>query len=424
MKFEILTRLPIAKASALLLLGLSLGSSQTTAPPYRIHCGGESLFDSQGNFWEADGHYTGGQTFGTDSTVTSTDTPALYKTERWNDASLSYSFNVPAGDYTVRLHFAEIYDADFVAGTRVFDVAINGTTVAQGLDVFAEAGADVALIKEYTATAADGKIEIAFTNVVGNAKVSAIEVLGAPAPHATTAPYRINAGSNSDFTDADGNLWESDSHYTNGSTFWSNTPVSGTTMSQIYQSERWNNLDIAPLVYSFPVDEGTYLVRLHFAEIFFTNVNDRIFNVNVNGDMAVENLDLINEAGPNVAVIKEYSATPKDGAITIDFTNSIQNAKISAIEILPASAAGARLPGKVQAISQPSIKGGASALSVFLPYAGAYSLDLRDMRGGMIARKTGHGVGEQRFTGLRPGVYFLDIKTGKTALTKKICLLP
>ncbi len=270
MKSDFLSRSAALKVASLLILGLSSGFSQATAPPYRIHCGGEALVDTQGNFWEADGHYSGGQTYSTDSAITGTDTPALYQTERWNDAALgdlTYSFDVPDGVYNVRLHFAEIYAASFRAGARVFDVDINGTAVVQGLDVFAESGADVALIKE-------------------------------------------------------------------------------------------------------------------------------------------------------------YKATSKNGAITIDFTNSIMNAKISAIEILPANPAGAKSLGKVHAISQLSIKGSASDLTVFLPYAGAYTLELRDLHGGLIARKTGQGLGEQRFASMRPGLYFLDIKSGKTALTKKFCLLP
>jgi hypothetical protein len=69
----------------------------------------------------------------------------------------------PGTQYTVLLHFAETY---FTAkGSRVFNVAINGTTVLSNFDIFATVGKDAALVEQFTATAnSSGQIAIAFTN--------------------------------------------------------------------------------------------------------------------------------------------------------------------------------------------------------------------------------------------------------------------
>ena len=57
----------------------------------------------------------------------STDSPVLYNGQRYGNPSFSYSFTVPNGTYTVTLKFAELYVTG--SGQRLFDIAIDGTTV-------------------------------------------------------------------------------------------------------------------------------------------------------------------------------------------------------------------------------------------------------------------------------------------------------
>ncbi|MEW6354746.1 MAG: PQQ-binding-like beta-propeller repeat protein [Planctomycetota bacterium] len=61
--------------------------------------------------------------------------------------------------FTVRMHFAELDGAE--VGQRVFDVAIQGKTVAEGLDIAREAGGkNTALVKEFKAIKASDRIVI------------------------------------------------------------------------------------------------------------------------------------------------------------------------------------------------------------------------------------------------------------------------
>ena len=71
---------------------------------------------------------------------------------------------VAGSSHSVLLHFSENYYS--AAGKRVFNVAINGTTVLSDFDIYKTAGAQyAALVETFTATAnSSGDIVIAFTN--------------------------------------------------------------------------------------------------------------------------------------------------------------------------------------------------------------------------------------------------------------------
>ena len=79
----------------------------------------------------------------------------------------------------MRLKFAEIYWTS--AGQRVFDVSINGVPVLTNFDIVAQAGAKLTAIdKAFPVSVTGGQINIQFTTVVDNAKISAIEIVAGP----------------------------------------------------------------------------------------------------------------------------------------------------------------------------------------------------------------------------------------------------
>jgi fibronectin type 3 domain-containing protein len=84
--------------------------------------------------------------------------------------------NLTAGSsHTVLLHFAETYFS--AVGNRVFNVAINGTTVLSNFDIYATVGKNAALVEQFTATAnSSGDIVIAFTNVTDQPLLMGIEI--------------------------------------------------------------------------------------------------------------------------------------------------------------------------------------------------------------------------------------------------------
>ncbi|WP_375195056.1 glycoside hydrolase family 2 TIM barrel-domain containing protein [Sphingobium sp.] len=88
-----------------------------------------------------------------------------------------FTYRIPArpGRYTVILHFVE---PSAERGKRVFDVAINGKVAIPGFDVAAAAGGTLkAITRSLPATAGKDGLIIAFKPKVGEAIVSALEVV-------------------------------------------------------------------------------------------------------------------------------------------------------------------------------------------------------------------------------------------------------
>jgi hypothetical protein len=82
----------------------------------------------------------------------------------------------PGASYNVKLHFAEL-DAGVNAGERVFDVRLQGTTVASAVDVVKEAGGTRrAVTREFSGIWVDGNLAVELVPIAGQPILSAIEV--------------------------------------------------------------------------------------------------------------------------------------------------------------------------------------------------------------------------------------------------------
>lgn len=163
---------------------------------YRINCGGNAFTDEYGQQWTADGtgiSHSWGEHYGmnplaasqtvTHDPVHGTRSWKLFQSSRYGRHFLSYELPVPDGDYRVELYFCEPWIGEGGSmksdceGMRLFDVAINGNTVIDDLDVWAEAGHDGALKKVVYARAENGKLIITFPETkVGQAIISGIAV--------------------------------------------------------------------------------------------------------------------------------------------------------------------------------------------------------------------------------------------------------
>jgi chitinase len=136
----------------------------------------------------ADVDFSGGATINhantiNTSNVTNPAPAAVYQSARVTatvGAGTTFSYTIPgftAGSMqTVRLHFAETFHT--TAGSRVFNVSINGTQVLTNFDIFATAGGqNIANIQEFTEAAnSSGQYVIVFTTVTDKALISGIEI--------------------------------------------------------------------------------------------------------------------------------------------------------------------------------------------------------------------------------------------------------
>jgi hypothetical protein len=327
--------------SLCILIGMALPIM--AAPIFRANSGGSQYTSSTTGTWNADsGYSSGSQVYGNSNAIANTADPTLYQSERWNN-SFGYSVPVANGSYTLNLYFAEIYYTK--SGQRIFNVAAQGQTVLSNFDIVAAAGgANRAIVKSFPVTVTNGVLSVNFTGVVGNAKISAIELVAATSiPPVTTsgATFRANSGG-SQYASSTTGTWNADSSYSSGSQVYGNSnTITNTADPKLYQSERWNN----SFGYSVPVANGSYTLNLYFAEIYYTKSGQRVFNVTAQGQTVLSNFDIVAAAGgANRAIVKSFPVTVTNGVLSVNFTGVVGNAKISAVELVAGTSAAPPLP--------------------------------------------------------------------------------
>jgi hypothetical protein len=171
-------------------------TSAQAAYSLRVRVGAATPYtDSAGLVWSADrayspggyGYKQGAYTWSSSATIANTSDGPLFQNNR-HDTSLTYRFDVPNGNYQVRLRFAEIYPSAFAVGRRVFNVALGGTQVLGNLDVFALVGANTALDQTFNSTVSSGALIVSLTSVASQPAVNAIEVIALGAAGPTSTP--------------------------------------------------------------------------------------------------------------------------------------------------------------------------------------------------------------------------------------------
>jgi hypothetical protein len=179
------------------VLGFATTARAVAQDIVSINAGGPAESNSGGgdNSFVADKDYNAGTTtYAVTNTitipagVTNAAPAAVYQSARQGTVTYTIPGLTAGTSYTVRLHFAELYFS--AAGARVFNVAINGTTVLTNFDIYATAKANyTAVVEQYTATAnSSGQIVIAFTNgTKDQPMINGVEVLGS-STGCTTVP--------------------------------------------------------------------------------------------------------------------------------------------------------------------------------------------------------------------------------------------
>src|SRR5690606_17071848 len=132
--------------------------------------------------------------------VNNTDAPQeLFASYRYTSATapLRYKFPVSNGKYKIKLFFIARVNG---AGLRVFDVNMEGQTVLDDFDIYAESGS-APMQKNFNMDINDGFINIELVKGVNNAIISGIEIssvettyvpvtVAAPSALATSTPVR------------------------------------------------------------------------------------------------------------------------------------------------------------------------------------------------------------------------------------------
>ena len=146
---------------------------------------------------------------------------------------------------------------------------------------------------------------------------------------------RLNSGG-SGYTGDDGNKWSADQSYSPGNwgyvggrSYKTSDAVDNTDDDPLYQSERYGNFS-----YQFDVPNGRYDVVLHFAEIYWNEAGNRVFDARIEGALVLNDYDIVAAVGSNVATALTFpGVVVADGQLRIDFVSVRNNAMVSAIAV-------------------------------------------------------------------------------------------
>ncbi len=106
--------------------------------------------------------------------------------------------------------------------------------------------------------------------------------------------------------------------------------------------------------YRFTVpSNGRYRVDLLFAEIWFQQSGRRVFNVLLENQLVLGNLDLFAAIGHDVAVVYSFEVEVSDGILDINFGSVVEDPKISALAVTSVS-----LPDVTPSVALVSPNGG------------------------------------------------------------------
>jgi len=318
---------------------------------------GSSYVDLWGRRWESDRYYEGGvskpgpQHFFppvADESLYGSVREAVSDEKMVPQSQRGFGYNIPLspGVYELRLYFADplrqpdVDQKEDAQNARHFEVELNGRPLLVDFDPVADGGSaavDVRVFKDVR-PAADGKVHLDFRSDWGRAFVSALELT--PGTPGRLEPIRIRAHQ-ANFVDANGTRWSGDQYFIDGRTYTYGNPERGPRIPELYTGERHGNFS-----YAIPVAPGSYTVRLHFLEAFFTplipaatchGVGCRVFDVSCNGVMLLEDFDII-RAAPGVfqPVVREFHGLRPNGQgkLLLSFSPKVNYAEVRAIEVI------------------------------------------------------------------------------------------
>ena len=149
-----------------------------------------------------------------------------------------------------------------------------------------------------------------------------------PIPWPADYEVAINAGGG-----ATGDFGK-DAGFTGGAAYATREAIARTTADVLYQTVRFGNFN-----YGSAVANGDYAVTLKFAEIYHNAPDKRLFDVEAEGELVLDNVDVFRMAGgKNKAWDATIEVEVADGRLELDFISVKNYANVSAIEIAPVEA--------------------------------------------------------------------------------------
>ena len=206
------------------------------------------------------------------------------------------------------------------SGTTSWSLSLNTVNALNGLHTISARATDSS-----SNTSAVASVSVRFFNVPGSYL------------------QRVSAGNPSNVTNCDSTVWVKDQAYTLGSFGYSGSTATGfvnnaitsicSTAYRLYQCERYSTTSSA-YSYLFDCPAGVYETTLLEAETFWSNVNQRVFDVFIEGQEVLTNFDIIAAAGgKNIPVTRVFTNAVTDAQLEIDFLQVTDHARSSGIQV-------------------------------------------------------------------------------------------
>jgi hypothetical protein len=158
--------------------------------------------------------------------------------------------------------------------------------------------------------------------------------------HKPGIEFLVDCGADSDYLDGTGQLWLADREYSAGgwgyvgyTDTWSTNQdivVDPPALLRLYQTVRFGDA----FGYQFDVPSGEYYVQLYFAEIFHSQVGQRVFDVIVQGQTVLPDFDIIAAAGGKLrSDVESIPVTVTGGQLDLILDSKVDLAMINAIRV-------------------------------------------------------------------------------------------
>jgi len=216
------------------------------------------------------------------------------------------------------------------SGVAAYEVFVDGVSAGTvSTTSFSAAGLAANTTYSFTVRAIDG---------LGNLSAQSNPLSVTTNPSTGGAALRIDTGATAPVTDSQGRTWQADFGFNASNTSFKADAISGTVEDVLYHSVRYDPAAAPELLYTLPVSNGTYTVRLHFVEKYSGafSVGARVFDIDIEGSRVFEDIDIFAAVGARAAYVREATATVSDGSLHIQFRRQVGDPNICAIEVIPA----------------------------------------------------------------------------------------
>jgi glycosidase len=206
-----------------------------------------------------------------------------------------------------------------VGGTTTWSYLVNSSNFLNGPHVLAVRATDSSGNSSATNT-----VSIHFVNVPGNYL------------------QRVSGGNPANVTDCTGNIWLQDQNYnlggfgySGGTTGYVANTISGVcpAAQPLYQRERYSTSS-AGFSYDFDCPAGIYETILLEAETYWSAAGQRVFNVFIQGNQVLTNLDIFAAAGgKNIPLARVFTNAVTNAHLRVLFAPVVDNARVSGIQV-------------------------------------------------------------------------------------------